>query len=236
MRRSGFTLLELLITLGIIATLMAVLIPTTQAVRQQARKCLCASNLRQIGQSLLLYVQDHQNRLPYVVEPMWKPGQPADLSVDPRQFPQSFIRVMDRYGVNESLMTCPSYVLKMPNWDELVQTYRVSSANNADGVPRTIEQLARPDGTVDYKYSLKYLNGRRYSVDHAMPLATPDGDMVGQLRRGVGPFYLVRDFVRKNTVGFVSVYTAPHNKQFNQLKIDMSVSLEKDPTPISSSP
>lgn len=236
MKRSGFTLLELLITIGIIATLMAVLIPTTQTVRQQARKSVCASNLRQIGQSLLLYVQDHKNRLPYVLEPMWKLGQPVDLTVDPRNYPQSFLRVMEPYGVNESLMTCPSYVLKLPNWHEPVQTYRVSSANNADGVPRTIEQLFLPGRTVDYKYSLKYLNGRRYKVDHAMLVPTPDGDMVGQLRRGAGPFYLVRDFVRKNTVGFVTVYTAPHNNQFNQLKIDMSVSLEKDPTPVSSSP
>ncbi|GIW77510.1 MAG: hypothetical protein KatS3mg104_2573 [Phycisphaerae bacterium] len=133
MKRSGFTLLELIITIGIIATLMAVLIPTTQKVRQQARKSICASNLRQIGQSLLLYVQDHKNRLPYVLEPMWKPGQPVDLTVDPRNYPQSFLRVMEPYGVNESLMTCPSYVLKLPNWDEPVQTYRVSSANNADG-------------------------------------------------------------------------------------------------------
>lgn len=235
-RQRGFTLLELLVVIGIIGVLTAILVPATGAVRRQAHKCICASNLRQIGNAILLYTYDYRERLPYVVEPMWKPGHAADLSIDPRNSPLSFINVMRPYGVSEELLTCPAYVLKIPTEGEPIQTYRVASANNADGVPRTIDQLFLPGGAVDYKFSLKYLNGRRYAVEHAMPVATPDGDIVGQLRRGAGPFYLVRDFVRKNTTGFTSVYTAPHNKQFNQLKLDMTVSLEKDPSPVSASP
>ncbi len=228
----AFTLIELLVVIGIIGTLVAITVPTTSAIRRQAQKCVCASNLRQVGNSLLMYVQDHKGRLPMVVEPMWTnfaaTGQ-ADLSIDPRTGPQSFINVMRPYGVSEELLTCPAYVLKTPSAVEAapVQTYRVSSANNADGAIRTIDYFFRISGSVDYKFSLKYLNGRKYGVDY-VKLEERNDALVGVLYSGVGHFYLVRDFVALKTEGIHTTFIPPHNKQFNQLRVDMSVSLEKD--------
>ena len=229
---SAFTLIELLVVIGIIGVLVGITVPATSAIRRQAQKCVCASNLRQVGNSLLMYVQDHKGRLPYVVEPMWSTyaatGRP-DLSIDPRTDPRSFINVMRPYGVSEELLTCPSYVLKTPSAVELppVQTYRFSSANNADGAIRTIDYFFRIAGSVDYKFSMKYLNGRRYGLDYVM-LEQRDNSLVGVFYRGVGHFYLARDFVASKTTGIRTTYTPPHNKQFNQLRVDMSVSLEKD--------
>jgi len=64
-RGRGFTLIELLVVIAVIALLMAVLMPALQRARNQARKVMCQSNLRQFGTVLFMYVEDNEGRLPW---------------------------------------------------------------------------------------------------------------------------------------------------------------------------
>jgi prepilin-type N-terminal cleavage/methylation domain-containing protein/prepilin-type processing-associated H-X9-DG protein len=62
-RRSGFSLIELLVVLGIIAVLIAMLMPALRRAKEDALRVQCANNLRQIGMGLELYDQQYK-RLP----------------------------------------------------------------------------------------------------------------------------------------------------------------------------
>ncbi|MBN1508353.1 MAG: type II secretion system protein [Sedimentisphaerales bacterium] len=63
-RRAGFTLIELLVVIGIIALLVAALVPALNAARKQARTVVCRAYLRQWATTLALYLEDHNGRFP----------------------------------------------------------------------------------------------------------------------------------------------------------------------------
>lgn len=64
MRRRGFTLVELLVSIAIITLLAALLFPVFAAARGAARRTVCISNMRQIGLALQMYRQDNEELPP----------------------------------------------------------------------------------------------------------------------------------------------------------------------------
>ena len=84
MKRSAFTLVELLVSIGIIALLIGLAIPALSGARQRARDAALLSNLKQTGLAMEKYVQRYDGWLPYAPEG-------SGFSVSPADPPQAMV-------------------------------------------------------------------------------------------------------------------------------------------------
>jgi prepilin-type N-terminal cleavage/methylation domain-containing protein/prepilin-type processing-associated H-X9-DG protein len=62
-RKRGFTLIELLVVIAIIAVLMAILMPALNRAREQGKRSVCLSNLRQLTMAWIMYADDNDDKL-----------------------------------------------------------------------------------------------------------------------------------------------------------------------------
>jgi type II secretory pathway pseudopilin PulG len=111
---AAFTLVELLVVVGIIAVLIAFLMPALSAAREQARRVACASNLHQSYISLVMYANDSKGWLPFpfnipnsnsVTTGNWNPFFPFGTT-----YAVNFrAALVPRYVPNPRIWLCPSW-------------------------------------------------------------------------------------------------------------------------------
>ena len=101
-RRHGFTLIEFLVVIAIIAILAAILFPVFAQVRASARKTVCLSNTRQMGSALSMYAQDNDEIYPTLV---LVGDSSSNLAYDVSTALHSYIN-------NEDVFFCPDRTTK----------------------------------------------------------------------------------------------------------------------------
>jgi len=169
-RRTAFTLVELLVVIGIIAILVGILLPTLNRARESARRVACASNLRQLANAFMMYTGENKGWFPCVgvfgnglgygsaTAPVGYPAEwiawPEDWVVWRNRQPEDpLIGSIAKYLANPSsgkIMICPS---DDPSW----------------------RKIANGTGYYPYSYAMNsYLSyGTVYNPEAAAPLNSP---------------------------------------------------------------
>src|SRR5690242_2968408 len=81
-KRRAFTLVELLVVIGIIAILIAMLLPALSRAREQAKRTQCMSNIRQLMTGWLIYAQENKGGLVFAETADYTTTLPAGVPVE----------------------------------------------------------------------------------------------------------------------------------------------------------
>lgn len=226
--KSGFTLIELLVVIAIIAILAGILFPVFARARETARKASCQSNLRQLGLSFKMYVQDYDERYP------------ADQTffTTPAGVPITWDVQLLPYTKNTRLIVCPSDTnpsrIDLPGiGNDMYRSYAIAanilSVPNVGNFGKTEADIPKPAETV--------LLGEATGVYKGIPGARWDsGESVDSLglqivwrHNSTANFLFVDGHVKSRTGGPKGPF--PNFDGYNYLPLEGAKCYASDPVP-----
>jgi len=144
-RGRAFTLVELLVVIGIIAVLVGILLPALSRAQEAGRATACLSNLRQISMGLLAYANDNDGNVVPAYNLPWLPGATTNFTGGPSQPLDGWAPILDRDGyVRAGAPQSPNTVFYCPDTADIA-----GLAGGATGATTGSGQAA-PQGWVDW--------------------------------------------------------------------------------------
>jgi prepilin-type N-terminal cleavage/methylation domain-containing protein/prepilin-type processing-associated H-X9-DG protein len=171
--RRGFTMVELLVVIAVLAILAALLLPALASATAKVRRASCLSNLRQAGMAIRMYADEHEGRIPY--------GPKAPPFISPASFypstgtPTSLLSIYNGEPVGLGLLL-RAYLADAP---------RVLFCPGSDQPLDASTELARVGvGQAQGSYYYRHGGNTRLFDDPAEPLPPhPQLDHLGLNRR-----------------------------------------------------
>ncbi|HEV2693487.1 MAG TPA: prepilin-type N-terminal cleavage/methylation domain-containing protein [Verrucomicrobiae bacterium] len=168
-RRRAFTLIELLVVIAIIAILAAMLLPALGNAKESGKRIACTNNLRQLGLSMQMYVDDNHGVMP-----------PRNAATD---WPDAFY---DNYGRSLKVLVCLSETTNSP---------ATVGVTNAGAAPRSYfmngwnDYFYKKLGAADY--SAQYITGQyQMGLKETDILLPSDTIALGEKASDRGDFYM----------------------------------------------
>jgi prepilin-type N-terminal cleavage/methylation domain-containing protein len=145
--RGAFTLVELLVVIGIIALLIGILLPVLAKARAQANRTVCLSNIRQLGHAIIMYCNDNDGYFPTCAY--------AANGVSYIHYPDDWIHWQTNRNLDDSAIG------KYVDRGEKLKSLLRCPADSFDG-RKTLPGISSGQGPYPYSYAMNDNVGRNF--------------------------------------------------------------------------